>query len=91
MQRGNKEKLALDSLHRKMPEAEFLVPKRYDNPMPESPCQGLRIWLQVFNLTDGELNGEPVPVSTQPEVSLYPETRMLLFWLQTLPALPYNV
>jgi hypothetical protein len=42
-------------------------------------------------LTDGELNGESMPGSTQPEVSLYPETRRLLFWLQTLPALPYNV
>jgi hypothetical protein len=38
------------------------------------------------------LNGEPVPGLTQPAVSLYPETRIrLLFWLQTLPALPYNV
>jgi hypothetical protein len=36
-------------------------------------------------------DGEPVPGSTQPAVSLYPETRRLRFWLQTLPALPYNV
>jgi hypothetical protein len=36
-------------------------------------------------------DGEPVPGSTQHAVSLYLETPRLLFWLQTFPALPYNV
>ncbi len=67
----------------------------YTRTMHAAKKKNLRFTLHVakyqFSITDGELNGEPVPGSTQPEVSLYPETRRLLFWLQTLPALPYNV